>query len=179
MKRIIIIFVALLANLIAQAQEHNFIASEGRLFWQKVYEYNVTVDELASSLHIGGKVVDVSILGDIITCVIPNTPFALKEAGLSRGMVPMYISLNDFTAFVKIQIKEGRYRVTVSDIMLIANQNTSLSNTGERMDIETYAVKRGELSNAVSKTFAPILGVWLDQTFDFNKLNTSVGGDDW
>lgn len=179
MKRLILICTAILLNLGAQAQEHNFLAEDGKLFWQKVYEYNVTADDLASALHISGKVVEVSILGDIITCVIPCTPFPIKESGFSRGMVPMYISLNDFCAFVKIQMKPGRYRVTVSDIVLVANQDTSLSTTGERLDIETYAIKRGELANSVGKTFSPILGSWLDSVFDYGRMNQTVGGDDW
>ena len=157
-------------------QDINLKIENESLLWQKVYNGDYTFDEMLSNLQNCGKFSDIAAANGVISCYMPATAFDIQGAGFKRGGVPMYLALNDFTAFIRIQIKDGRYRVTVSDIVLIANQDTSLGKMGEKISIETYAIKRGELSQQAYKYIEPILTNQLDKIFNFS---TSVLSDNW
>lgn len=163
MKKALLTLFCILTATIVYSQD--FAAAEGKLIWQKVYECNMSYDEIYEALFNSGAVSDIGMANGVITCRIPNTSIDIKGAGYSRGNVPMYMVLNDITAFVTVQCKEDRYRVTIERMELISNTDTSLGKAGERIGIETYAIKRGELSKQLHNVIAPILGRQFNNIF--------------
>ena len=176
MKRLVLLLCAII-SLSANAQT-DFKVVGNKLIWQKVYTSAMTYTDIVNSLQNSGLVTDINFADDVITCKIPETPIDYKNAGYSRGVTPGYIILNDLTAFATIQIKEGRYRVTVENFMLISNMDTALGKAGEKTDIEFYAVKNGELSRQVAKTIDPIIGRQLDMLFSL-KEKEALSNDNW
>ena len=176
MKRLALLLCVLLS--VSAAAQTDFKVVEGNLIWQKVYTSTSTLEDIANSLQNSGAVADISVADGLITCRIPDTPIDYKSAGFSRGTLPGYIVLNDLAAFATIQVKEGRYRVTVENFMLISNMDTSLGRSGEKIELGYYAIRNGELTRQVSKTIEPIIGRQLDSIFSL-KEKKSLYDDNW
>ena len=140
MKKFTLLLLSFIATFAAQAQ-NTLIIDNGNLIWQKIYYTSRTQSDIITSLRTSGKVANIDITDEVIVCNIPSTKFDYEAAGFKRGSTPMYLLGNDFTAFVRIQIKEDRYRVTVSDILLTTSIETPISKIGETTEIEFYAVK--------------------------------------
>ena len=132
------------------AQVNNFSVSDSnQLFWQKVYESEMTYDDIHNELLNGGYFTDILNNDGIITCRMPRTTVDVKALGYDRGSIPIYVSITDISGFVTIQVKDGRYRVTVDNIILTYN-DSAVSDIGESNPIETWATNK----NALRKGFA-------------------------
>lgn len=90
----------------------------------------------------------------------------------------MYLILNDMTAFATIQIKDGRYRVTVENMYLVSNMATALGAAGERTNLAFFAIKRGQPSKQLQKYIEPIIGRQLDNIFSLKK-DAILTDDNW
>ncbi len=143
----------------------NLKVEQNSLVWQKIYYESRTQSDITRLLLTSGKVANIKTIDEVIVCEIPQIKFDYESAGFKRGNTPIYLIGNDFTAFVQIQIKEDRYRVTVSDIVLITNITTPLGRVGETDIIETYAVRNGSLTKSAIKYIEPILNEQFDRIF--------------
>lgn len=176
MKRLLII-ILLLAKCIAASAQTNFKVSDNSLVWQKVYNSELSAEGIMNALYNSGAVADIGLADGVITCQIPATPIDFEGAGFSRGAIPMYIPLNDLAAFATIQIKDGRYRVTVDNLYLISNMDTALGRAGEKTSLSFYGVKNGQPSRQLYKYIDPIIGRQLDLVFSLKKKDILT--DDW
>lgn len=154
----------------------NLKVQEDEIVWQKVYHKKLSAETIISHLQNSGKVADIAFCDDIISCNLIFTPFDYAAAGFKRSNIPMYLGLYDFSAFIRVQVKSDRYRVTVSNIVMVQNQDTSLGEMGEKEKIETFAIKRGELSGQAIKFIDPVLTVQFDKIFNFE---SQVLDEDW
>lgn len=177
MKKAIIILICAMHSFSLFSQEH-FFAADGKLVWQKVYRSDLNLEDIMNTLYNSGSVSDIGSADGIITCRIPLTPIDFEGAGFSRGAIPMYFVLNDMTAFVTIQIKDGRYRVTVDDIYLVSNMATTLGEAGEKTSLAVYAIKKGQPSKHLQKYIEPIIGRQLDAIFSLKKKDI-LADDNW
>lgn len=177
MKKIIFILISITISIAAHAQS-NFAIAEGKLVWQKVYETDKNLEDIADALFNTGKLQDIGIANERITCKITPCEIDIAGAGFSRGSVPMYFALNNLTAFVTIQAKDGRYRVTIERMNLIGNTTTGLSTVGDSTELDFYAIKKGELSKAVSRYIEPIIGRQLDILFTLTE-SSILDNDNW
>lgn len=177
MKKTLFVLICITISIAAQAQS-NFAIADGKLVWQKVYETDKNLEEIADALFNTGKLQDIGIANERITCKIIPCKIDISGAGFSRGTVPMYLVLNDFTAFVAIQAKEGRYRVTLERMDLIGNTNAGLSTVGDVTELDFYAIKKGELTKAVTRYMEPIIGRQLDILFSLTE-SSILDNDNW
>lgn len=191
----ILIFTLLLNSLVAFGQDNyfgwdnpkkpqnnkeeimlNLKVQEDEIVWQKVYNKTLSAETIMSYLQNSGKVEDIAFFDNIISCNLIVTPFEYAAVGFKRSNIPMYLELYDFSAFIRVQVKLDGYRVTVSNIVMEQNQDTSLGKMGEKEKIETFAIKRGELSGQAIKFIDPVLTAQFDKLFNFE---SKILDEDW
>lgn len=136
------------------AQEtSNFTIIDGdKLIWQKVYETKLSEEELLNTLINSGNFTDIVTIDGKTTFNVNRINVDYESAGYSRMDIPIYVSANDLSCFVTIQVKEGRYRVTAEKISLVSHTTGGLYVEGETTPIETHAVKRGGYTNHFNKS---------------------------
>ena len=122
------------------AQVNNFGVSEsGKLYWQKVYDVDISREDLLNIIINDGNFVDIND-GDVITFRVNRGKLDVTEYGYSRGSVPMYVVNYDVSCFVTIQFKEGRYRTTADNIVLVRNLTTRMGREWEEEPVETHGL---------------------------------------
>lgn len=170
MKRLFLLSLLFMASMIASAQSYNFYSNEGSIYWQMVYKADT---DIMTMLVNSGKVEQINnIKGTITARLIPNK---VDLKGRRNGVVPIYISQSNISGFVRIQQKDGRYRVTVNQIVF-SNNNSNLGQIGEETPLETYAAKRdGSFKPIFLNSAAEILN---DALTDMFKPADNLG-DDW
>lgn len=158
MKRLLLCAVLAIASLSAFAQVHNFnISDSGKIYWQKVFEDGRSSEAVISSILSSGSFSGVVEGEDRISFHIDPRPIDVTTLGYRRMAVPMYTVNYDFSGQATIQFQEGRYRVTVLDIMLIDSEGTE--------PIETWAASRGQISRGFSSTPSEIYDKYLSGIF--------------
>ena len=112
------------------------------------------------------------------TCRIIPHEVDYRGAGMKRGLVSMYLLGGEMEGRAVVQIREGRYRVTVDGIVFTTTLETPLSKAGERTKLEMYALNsRGEFrSNFWGKGASPVLDYDLLSTFGIKSLEED---EDW
>jgi hypothetical protein len=92
--------------------------------------------------------------------------------------VPIYIVQNFSLGFAIIEFKDGKYRVTLKNIMLIQQYDDGLSELGEKTTLESFGIKKGknELRGLFKKRASEILNYTFIKSFVFTQSKTS---DDW
>ena len=146
MKRLFLFLVFISACALAYAQEDPFSVHDGSIVWQEVYQSQLDSASVISSLLTKGVVYDLVGIPGGVACRVCRHPVAWKAAGFDRMSIPLYLVSNQMEAHAVVLFKEGRYRVTVDQIMLIAPATNGLQERGESAPLEDYAVSaRGEL----------------------------------
>lgn len=163
--KIFFVIASLFATLTLNAQINNFsVADNDKLIWQKVFESTLSYDDIYNLIVNNGSFTDIVNNNGIITCSIKPTTIDVKTFGYSRGSVPMYVVTYDLTGFVSIQVKDGRYRVTVENFVMICNTD-GLSKIGDETNLETWAVRNGNLTKGFSKIPSDIYNRFLTEKF--------------
>ena len=171
MKRFIAIIISVIACTTAYSQNCNFHSENGKVYWQKIYETETDISNLMIN---SGRFSDVVDFNGIISARYVPTRIDLNGRGQME--VPIYIRDSEITFFVRIQQKEGRYRVTVDQVIFIQALDTQLSRKGDQTAIEVYALKRdGSFKGMFLNTAANILDEMLSSLF----TDTYSLGDDW
>ena len=179
MKRIFFLVFAtlLLCSQSIWGQTNNFNVSEdGKVYWQKVYDTFLDRETLLDVIINDGNFLDIND-SDVITFRFFRKRINVEEFGYDRGAVPMYVVLYDVSGFVTIQYKEGRYRTTIDNIVMVKNITTSLGKEGEEQPLEAAAVSDGKLKKSFSKTPAKIYDAYFSKLFQFQKK--SYIDDEW
>jgi len=161
MKNLIYIFI--LFPVIAFAQS-NFLLKENRLIWQKVYEEKATPELFKNHLLQNLEFGYIEVMDDKIIATINNLKIDYKGYGTSELFTSMYIARNNYDALAIIEFKENRYRITIKDIMAIADYSDGLTEQGEKTQLERFATNR----KGFKKRFIEKDALIFDYTF--NKL---------
>lgn len=137
MKRAFSIIVSALACVVAMAQtpeDYHFSVRDNYVTWQLVYETSIDTDAALDYLLGSGNFADVSeVSGGLSFTILPRM-VDFRASGAQRGNVPMYILNHPMTAHGLLQIREGRYRVTVDHVLF--------QDEPSPVPIETYALNR-------------------------------------
>lgn len=169
MRRLILILAFIAVCWSASAQ--SFIIEDGKITWQKVYNTDLSHQEIIKSLYASNHCSDIIVLdSSFVTGVMRPTFYDCKAYDISYMRSPMYItqSLLGPAHFV-LQIKDNRYRVTLQDIRLTSS-DTSYSNT----QIESVAFIDGELSGDFRRMAIPMYHDILSRIFTLTKID-----DEW
>ncbi|MDG1811408.1 MAG: hypothetical protein P8H13_05685 [Polaribacter sp.] len=124
------------------SETDNFEIENGKLIWQKVYETELTKEQLTDKIKNSGNFKNVELNESGIIAEITNLTLDYKGYGLSEMSTPIYIARNSVNSFVQIEFKESKYRVSIKNIKLKQNYDDALSNQGEMTDLEVFALKK-------------------------------------
>ncbi len=172
MKRITCAILLCLFTVIAYAQEDRFSIDGQSLVWRKVYNVDggITARTLAYNMHMAGVFRDFYFDDGLITCEMDGLKPQFKDLGYKRMSLPIYLSNGTFSAFVSVEYKSDRFRVTVARIVV---RTEKLGGT----ELEDFAIKE---EGGFKKEFFEPAGKIIAHTFDsiFSNLANDID-DDW
>ena len=181
MKRIILlkIFMLIFAfNGLSQESIRNFQAEGNEIIWQRVFERALSFEQLYSLVNESGLFEKIEKGENKLTGELKPIDADFKGAGFTEMGIPMYIPRSFYNAFVIIDLKDEKYRVTIKRIVLTQKYDDPLTKQGEKTSLENYGLKRGksEFSIAFMKSPSQILDYTFAQKFDFKQTENS---DNW
>lgn len=174
---ILIIQMVILSSF-AQTGANGFELKEESLVWQHTYETDLSIEEQVKAVksmglfNTGVIESDLSISGQSIE--IPH-----NTAGFTRRLIPIYIRDQKSFGTVLFQFKEGRYRVTFTNIQTIQQYTYAmLTERGQTTHLARYATKkRGYVLREQFKTLDSKI---LDQAYtDMFDISTSRSNNDF
>jgi len=171
------ILFAFSATLSAQ-DESRFSTDGSTVTWQQVYQTPLDSASVIDGLLGSGRFDNVILTKDGFTCRIVPHEVDYRGAGMKRGLVSMYLLGGEMEGRAVVQIREGRYRVTVDGIVFTTTVETPLSKTGERTKLELYALNgSGQFRrNFWNKGSSPVLDYDLLTTFEIKEDDNN---EDW
>jgi hypothetical protein len=161
----------LTASLSAMAQ--GFSADEGKLSWQFVFpaeltEGAVTMDDIYKAVIYSDDYTNiVKVSEDILVARLNPVLLKVEDYGFRRMQSPLFL-LNYMIGpmTVRIETREGRYRVTASNIR-VTNVTSNFGAIGAVEDIENYVLTDGAPNDQLIDYAAPMLGDYFIKTFLF------------
>ena len=139
---LLLIYLPMVAIGFNQSDTDNFAIENGKLVWQKVYETELTKEQLTQKIKSSGDFKNLEINESGIIGEIVNLTLDFKGFGSSEMSTPIYIARNSVNSFVQFEFKENRYRVSIKNIKLTQNYDDAISRQGEMTDLEAYALKK-------------------------------------
>jgi len=130
MKRIVLVII-LFVSLAVSAQSNSFIASNNKLVWENVFISNETNIPSLIARHTRLKITSFT------ATVYKGTGNDLRNTcpGASAFMK------DDFSFDFEIEISDGKYRVTVSNLVF----KKAKKKAGKKTAAETYFIKDGDI----------------------------------
>ncbi len=180
MRRIALFAILLAFAANSWAQDGSRFSTDGSsVTWQQIYQTPLDSAAVVDGLLGSGKFDNVILTKDGFTCRIIPHEVDYRGAGMKRGLVSMYLLGGEMEGRAVVQIREGRYRVTVDGIVFTTTLETPLSKAGERTKLELYALNgKGEFrSNFWGKGASPVLDYDLLTTFEIK--DRADQEDDW
>lgn len=178
-----LLFLLLVSPLLVLSQDNEvedfFILENDIVIWQKTYETNKEINEMYLYLKQTGKYNEINIIEDKIVCELKPQTIDLKITPYSAMGVPVIVTLNDIKGIVVYEFKQGKYRVTFKNIILINNTDNAIyGKVGSEMSFEDAYVKKGK--NEFKKPFTnkpkDIYNLNFSNWFDTIELKND---DDW
>lgn len=179
MRRAVFLALAILGSLSALAQspaDYNFQTDGEAVRWQRVFQAADTVraEVILQNLHARRNCDNVlSEVPGVISFDLAFEPVAVAEdLGYSRPSLPAYITAGKYTAYVTVQIKPDRYRVTVENIRMV------LPGFGDTR-LEVFAIRRGDWQRRFTPAPAAIIDYYLGREFEGLEKLMLDDDDEW
>jgi hypothetical protein len=176
-----LIYILLFIPFLSFAQKDNFIAKNNKVSWQKIYETNYSPEQILAKLKTVSYFYDISNNDNTITLKFKDLKVKYRDMGYSPGNMSMYIGNGVFIGGVTIDLKEGKYRVTVNNIMYDFSYLSiaTMSDVQTRNNLEEVALKRGsnEFKNGFLKRDSEVLNYTFNDIFDISKYTKT--DDNW
>lgn len=142
-----------------------------------MFESQSSYDDVYNTILNSGAFTDIIDNDGVITCRIPQSSVDYKSMGYRRSNVPIYVATSDFTGFATIQVKDGRYRVTVERIVMICKED-GLSKVGDEKNLEIWALRKGNLTKGFLEAPADVYNRFLTGLFTL-KTKSFLENDEW
>ena len=155
--------------------QDSFTIVNGSVIWQKVYNEGHSIENLSKNLKTGPFTEIVS-EGDILSADMIELTLDSKGAGMRAMTTPFYISGSSLSGKVVIDIKEDRYRVTVTNMVLTQMSDVGIFKQGDKSSLESMilAKRNTKFKGGFTKSHYKVF----DYTFDKLFIVTDTG-DDW
>lgn len=152
-----------------------FHVENGKLIWQKVYDRSdLSSDQLQKMIYENIK------LDNTLTILSENA----DELLLMMKYKPLGKNENLYSGRISLEVKEGKYRVTLSGGTTDPGQKTmnAARLTGSVSDMDMFKDQRFEQMLRKDGTIKPGRGFddldsWFSKAFDYKKLETTT--KDW
>ena len=169
-------------TLSAQEDTRNFKINDGKLMWQKVYQSPLKITEILTALQALDSISGESVrkLDDnTIIATLSKLPLDFRGYGKTEMSTPMYISRSVLNAKITIEVKDGRYRVTITGMTLTQRYDDGLIDMNEESDLASYALrkKNTEFKSAFLGDPSGIIDYTLTKHFTLTKKQSN--DDNW
>ncbi len=114
---VITVLISLKSN--GQAEDQNFILNGPNIIWQKVYETKKNKEELITYFKESDIFWFVKTESDTIFTKLKPQKINPVKTGVAG--IPPIVNKTTFKGLVKIELKDKKYRVTMSNILLIGD----------------------------------------------------------
>lgn len=181
MKKLFLLFISVLGFSItsnSQVELGNFkIDGTATLYWTKVFDCDSSIN-IINYFEKSGIIDTPTKTDSTISGRIFPIEADFKGAGYSEMTTPMYVARKTITAFVLIEVRPGRYKVTLRDITLTQKYADGLSAQGEITMLSTFAVKS---STKFKPAFTNAPAIIYNHTFKkrFNIILTPAEDSKW
>lgn len=166
MKRLFLLIILLSATILS-TKAQGFYVDNDKLAWQKIFQSDMNAVDIVKSMHMSGDFRDIEIIDEsfiVATLRLINVDY--EKLGYKRMNLPLYISNNYFgPANIIIQVKEGRYLVTINNMLLTSQAGTSLGGT-----IDDMAIGENGFTATFTQYGAPIYDSVLTQCVTFERV---------
>ena len=172
MKRLLILLLALMPM---SAFAQGFQIEDNTIKWQKVYNTDMTFTELYTAVVATNDFYEIQALDNCIIAKIKPVDYVPEDYGFRYGNSNTLLlngALGPVT--VRIDVKEGRYRVTATDIIVTRTTSGGMLQRGYQSKLEDYALKRGQPNNMMAEQFGPVFEKFIIRKTTFIKVE-----DDW
>lgn len=178
MKTLLLILLAFISlNLTSSAQEskfddnYNFKIQNGNVVWQYVYNTNKTAKDVVSYFSQFG-IFDINHTNDsTIIGKVRDRPIDAKSYGFSTGLTPMYLIVCKYSGNVIINIKDKKYRITLTgvsfDYFSVIVSNT-LTTT---LDEVAYNFNRNKFKSSFDDAAEILSTIWYDTYLVKNNID--------
>lgn len=155
----------------------SFKLEDGNFIWQKVYETELSNDDLVKYFKTSGIIKNLDNLKNSITGTIVNLDLDYKGFGNTEMNTAMYISRSYFNSFILIELKDGRYRITLKEMKLVQKYSDGLNEEGEISELKDYAIKNNnsDFKKMFTKSPSGIINYTFAKVFEIKKKKKS----DW
>ena len=157
----------------ASAQEKDayyFSTQDGDVIWQKVYPTNLSTKEVFDAIKTSGNLFDITETDQVLTGNLVERVAEYSSLGYKRGNVPIFVN-HLLGGFVKVEMRDGRYRVTVSKMYRIDDTTPAR----ERTDFTFYVNRKGEL-----RFFPETARIIFDANFNkMFEIKDTADEEDW
>ena len=152
---------------------NNFKVENNNIVWQKVFRHDVSINDIHETLMLKGDVKKLKVADGILFFELTfDNKQDLYRHGYRRGSYPSYLGLGgEYSGFV--QVKDGRYRVTVNNVRFIDDINGLLID-----DLTASATRKGKIreGNRTQK----VLNVFNEYFTDkFEVSMQELSNNDW
>lgn len=185
MKKLYLVIAILFTMFQAQAQTvneenyktlklYNFAVEGESILWQKVYEVDMSADEIRDAIKNSmffSKVINET--AGSITGEFTDLKSLYEECGFKMMSIPFAASYIHLHGKVRVDIKDNKYRVTVADLMI--EPYVEPSPLPGKTFVSTMLIRKKEYKKS-HKICLKIYDYTLNKTFTLKK-NTS--SDDW
>lgn len=174
MNRLLFLFLFFIGNLsFASAQEkdaYNFYTKDGDVIWQKVYPTNLSTKEVFDAIKTSGNLFDITETDQVLTGNLVERVTDYSSLGYKRGNVPIFVN-HLLGGFVKVEMRDGRYRVTINKMYRIDDTTSAR----ERTDFTFYVNRKGEL-----RLFPETARIIFDANFNkMFEIKDTAEDEDW
>lgn len=171
MKKILFLFSFISSLTFGQVE--NFTSTDRQVQWQKVYDKTYKIDELINEVNKSGQFYDIVATDSLITLKFKDNEIDYKGAGKPFISVTEYIESCLFSGNGLIEFKEGKYRVTLTNITYYYKPSSVRNNSNKKRIhfLEDRAMqKNSKQFNSRFNTDAFIFNYSFGNLFDFKNL---------
>lgn len=161
---------------------HNFKIENSQLEWQKVYQSKLSKVEIEKILKEKGIFKNLNYGETEISGEIENITADYQGAGKNNWNTSFYVQNSSIRGNFHIELKDGRYRVTLNAINLktineLSDGGISVMSANSVQPLSDFAIRKGEFRKGFLKADAHIFEHTFNNLFDFNNHNSK--SDDW
>lgn len=153
----------------------NFFLQDGEIKWQKVINEDVDIKDIHKAMVKSYDFVDINLYDDFISAEIKPVTFRSADYGMKWGNTPTILGNGALgPIFIIIEVKEGRYKVTASEIRISSVTQSSNYLNGAFTTLEEMVITDDAFNDSMEKTYAPVFSKFLDC-----KLNFKLEEEEW
>lgn len=162
----------------SQESSFNFSIDNGKIIWQKVFDTDLNSEQITILAQESGIMRDINVSENRVSGQIELMEPDYRGAGYGEMSTPIFISRSFVECFALIELRDGRYRVTLRNIALAQKYNDGVSKEGEKSTLESYALNRrgDEMKKGFLNKPAEILNYTFIKSFT---VSASKQDEDW